>query len=138
MNITLIVSCLLFLTVLLSLRLFFKISKMKDNIAILLAAYANIEDLLSLKQATKTDNDVHKENFIKFLSDSRDWAYQYIEDVQKGLNDFVSAVDSDISYFDEYGEVLSMSRPDYDSMKKISMAYKQLKTLLPTEEDKNV
>jgi hypothetical protein len=56
--------------------------------------------------------------------------------VQKGLTKFVNDVDADISYFDEYGEALSMSRPDYPSMKNISTAYKELKTLLPEDEIK--
>jgi len=30
-----------------------------------------------------SDDVVHKENFIKFLSDSRDWAFEYIESSQK-------------------------------------------------------
>jgi hypothetical protein len=81
-------------------------------------------------------DSVHKENFIKFLSDSRDWAFSYIESVQKGLTKFVNDVDADISYFDEYGEALSMSRPDYPSMKNISIAYKELKVLLPEDEIK--
>jgi len=47
-----------------------------------------------------SDDTLHKENFIKFLSDSRDWAFEYIEKSQqtikevsdelkvKGLNDY--------------------------------------------------
>ena len=64
------------------------------------------------------------------------WAFEYIETVQKGLTKFVNDVDADISYFDEYGEALSMSRPDYPLMKNISIAYKELKTLLPEDEIK--
>ena len=30
----------------------------------------------------KSEENIHKENFIKFLSESRDWAYEYIENVQ--------------------------------------------------------
>ena len=94
----------------------------------------SIENLSSLKNNNDLDNDVHKESFIKFLSDSRDWAYTYIEDIQEGLANFVNDVEPEISHFDEYGEALSMSRPDYDSMKNISRAYKELKKLLPIEE----
>lgn len=100
----------------------------------LLQEYANaIKDDSS---KISSEEYIHKENFIKFLSDSRDWAYKYIEDVQKGLNSFVSDVDPAISHFDEYGEALSMSRPDYSSMKSISTAYKELKKLLPEDEIK--
>jgi hypothetical protein len=93
-----------------------------------------VDTVKSLKEKETSDDLVHKENFIKFLSDSRDWAFGYIEDVQKGLNKFVNDVDSDISYFEKYGEVGS-AYPHYDSMKKISIAYKELKTLLPEKEE---
>jgi hypothetical protein len=80
------------------------------------------------------EENIHKENFIKFLSESRDWAYEYIETVQKGLNDFIKNVDSEINHFDNYGNTLSMVRPDYQAMSKISKSYKELKKLLPIEE----
>jgi len=116
---------------LLSLMLSIKILKMRKKMKTILMAYSKIESMMSLKEDHKIDNNVHKESFIKFLSDSRDWAYEYIETVQSGLNKFVSDVDADISYFDEYGETLSMGRPDFAAMKNISSAYKDLKKMLP-------
>jgi len=80
-----------------------------------------------------TNQDIHNENFVKFLSDSRESAYAYIEDVQAGLNSFISKVDPLIDYFDEYGDTVSIYRPDYDAMKQISSAYKDLIKLMPTE-----
>lgn len=82
----------------------------------------------------KTDEGVHKENFIKFLSDSRDWAYQYIEDVQSGLNSFINETAPEINYFKEYGDTMAMA-PNYYSMKKIAEEYEKLKSLLPKEEE---
>lgn len=116
---------------LLSLMLSIKILKMRKKMKTILMAYSKIESMMSLKEDHKIDNNVHKESFIKFLSDSRDWAYEYIETVQSGLTKFVSDVDADISYFDEYGETLSMGRPDFAAMKNISSAYKDLKKMLP-------
>ena len=81
-------------------------------------------------------DDVHKESFIKFLSDSRDWAFEYIETVQKGLTTFVEKVDKDIEYFEQYGDSVAM-KPNYDSLKNISDAYKELKTLLPEDKVSN-
>jgi hypothetical protein len=98
-------------------------------------AYAKIESLTSLKDNNDMNNDVHKENFIKFLSDSRDWAYQYIKDVQDSLEKFVNEVEPEIAYFDEYG-LVGDAYPHYHSMKKISLEYKELKKLLPSEETK--
>jgi len=83
---------------------------------------------------TKNEQDIHKENFIKFLSDSRDWAFEYIEDVQKELEEFINSIEPEITYFDEFGEVGS-AYPHYYSMKKISLAYQDLKKLLPEEVD---
>jgi hypothetical protein len=76
----------------------------------------------------ETDSDA----FLKFVSDSRDWAYQYIEDVQESLNKFITDIEPEIAYFDEYG-VASSAYPHYHSMKKISGAYKELKKVLPED-----
>jgi hypothetical protein len=89
-------------------------------------------DIINSQQKTVPDELVDNENFIKFLSDSRDWAFEYIENVQKEIESFVGAVDPDLEYFDKYGEVGS-AYPHYDSMKRFSVAYKQLKSLLPKE-----
>lgn len=83
---------------------------------------------------SKEEQDIHKENFIKFLSDSRDWAFEYIEDVQTQLETFIRDIEPEIMYFDEYG-VVGDAYPHYHSMKKISSAYKELKKLLPEEVD---
>jgi hypothetical protein len=111
--------------------------KLKKDISKLFIENTLLQEYVDLTKSTKikedSDDSIHKENFIKFLSDSRDWAFLYIESVQKGLTKFVSDVDADVSHFDEYGDALSMSRPDYPSMKNISKAYKELKTLLPEE-----
>ena len=36
---------------------------------------------------SQSDSGIHKENFIKFLSDSRDWAFEYIETSQKTIKE---------------------------------------------------
>lgn len=97
-----------------------------------------LEKLIELQndKDMKTDESVHKENFLKFISESRDWAFNYIEEVQDGLSQFVNEVDSYIEYFDTYGNVISVERPDYAAMVQISKSYKELKKLLPTEEKK--
>ena len=129
-----IASLLLFVMGCISTFTIIKNKKLKKRVKVLSISLVKVEDFINLAKKDEKDNDVHKENFIKFLSDSRDWAYEYIEDVQSGLNKFVNSVDADIAYFDEYGDVLSVERPDYSAMKNISQAYKELKKLLPTEE----
>ena len=92
-----------------------------------------IKTLKNLKE-DKSDQQIHQENFLKFLADSRDWAFNYIEEVQFGLSKFVSDVEPEINYFKEYGDLISME-PNYNSLKKISQAYEELKKLLPKEEE---
>jgi hypothetical protein len=84
-----------------------------------------------------TGQEVHKENFVKFLSDSRDWAFAYIEEVQAELKKFIEEIEPEINYFNEYGDIASM-QPNYYSLKKISEAYYELAKLLPKEEDEVV
>jgi hypothetical protein len=97
---------------------------------------ANTLQLLIMQQTlndeNKTDQEKANEDFLKFVSDSRDWAYQYIDDVQAGLTKFISDIEPEIAYFDEYG-VVGSAYPHYHSMKKISGAYKELKKLLPED-----
>jgi hypothetical protein len=81
-----------------------------------------------------SDDTLHKENFIKFLSDSRDWAFEYIEDVQKSLTQFVKEVDLNINYFIEFSSLQEGNFLD-DDIKKISVAYLDLKKFLPNESE---
>jgi len=95
------------------------------------------EKLSNLAQESQYKTDPSAEAFLKFISDSRDWAYKYIDDVQVSLNKFITDIEPEIAYFDEYGEVGS-AYPHYHSMKKISGAYKELKKLLPEDYDRIV
>lgn len=100
-----------------------------------LAKLIIVSDFLNnTNSSNQQDIDTSKESFIKFLSDSRDWAFQYIEEVQDGLGKFINDVDPVISHFDDFGDVLSKERPDYQSLKTISNAFKELKTLLPKDD----
>jgi hypothetical protein len=111
-----------------TLAFLFSIQK-KKNVQIL----ANTLQFLILQEAeqekNKTDKDQSNEDFLKFVSDSRDWAYQYIEDVQELLNKFITDIEPEILYFDTYGDLMS-AEPNYNSMKKISASVKELKKLL--------
>jgi hypothetical protein len=114
-----------------------KSSKLTKEISTLYIDNLALKKFIDKESNNKiTNEDIHNENFVKFLSDSREVAYNYIEDVQAGLNDFISKVDPLISYFDEYGDTLSVERPDYAAMKQISYAYKELIRLMPNEEPK--
>lgn len=71
------------------------------------------------------------DGFVNFISESRDWAFDYIETVQVGLDNFIKDAGPAIEYFDKYGD--AMHTPLTDGMAKISEAYKDLKTLIPED-----
>jgi hypothetical protein len=98
-------------------------------------------EALLLQQLTrntnKTDKDQSNEDFLKFVSDSRDWAYQYIEEVQAGLSSFINEVGPQIDYYNEYGSsVEGMLAPHDFALKKIASEFEKLKTLLPEDYDR--
>jgi len=112
----------------------YRITKINQAFAKLFISHESLQDFISKNNVEfKNDSDIHKENFIKFLSDSRDWAFAYIEDVQQALNKFITEVEPEIVYFEKYGAILSEQRPDYISLKKISEAFKELKSVMPVE-----
>jgi len=81
-------------------------------------------------------DEIHKENFIKFLSDSREWAFGYIEEVQSGLKKFITEVEPQLEYYNKYGIVVEgMVAPHDFALKKITKEFQDLKKLLP--EDNN-
>ena len=89
--------------------------------------------------SNKTDKDQANEDFLKFVSDSRDLAYQYIEEVQSGLKSFIDEVEPQIDYYDHYGAAVDgMVAPHDFALKKISSEFKKLKSLLPEDYDKIV
>jgi hypothetical protein len=116
-----------------SILLTLKVILLRQRMLTLAMSLVKVQDVFNSTKQQESDNDVHKENFIKFLSDSRDWAYEYIEDVQSGLKKFVNEIEPEIAYFDEYG-LVGDAYPHYHSMKKISQEYKELKKLLPEKE----
>lgn len=86
-----------------------------------------IEELqkeLSSKELSETDG------FIKFISQSRDWAFEYIEEVQKALVEFDEVVAPQLEWATTYGR-LAGDTVHTNTINTISEAYNKLKTLLP-------
>lgn len=93
-------------------------------------------EILKTSLNSKDDKDIEKtEGFLNFVTQSRDWAFEYIENVQYELNKFVTDIEPEIEYFKEYGDLTSI-KPNYYSMKKIVESYEELKKLLPEEDNK--
>lgn len=83
-------------------------------------------------QASQQKTVEQSDGFLKFVSDSRDWAFSYIETVQDELQKFTSTVGPVIKYLNTYGT--AVASPHDDSIKIISEAYKDLESLLPQDQ----
>jgi hypothetical protein len=86
-----------------------------------------IEELqkeLSTKELSETDG------FVKFISQSRDWAFQYIEEVQTALSEFDKTVDPLLKWAMRFG-ILNGETAHTKILSEISEAYDKLKSVLP-------
>jgi hypothetical protein len=111
----------------------YRITQINQAFAKLFISHESLQDFITKNNIEfKNDSDIHKENFIKFLSDSRDWAFGYIEEVQVGLDKFIKDIKPEMDYFTEFG-VVGSAYPHYYSMKKILASYEELIKLMPTE-----
>jgi len=109
------------------------------NISILANTLKTLLEQEIQHKENKTDKEKANEDFLKFVSDSRDLAYEYIESVQAGLQKFIDEVEPQIDYYDRYGAAIEgMVSPHDFALKKISVEFKELKKLLPEDYGKIV
>ena len=87
-----------------------------------------MQELMSEKELSKLQES---DGFVKFLSDSRDWAFGYIEDVQVALEDFDKKISPILEYYSTYGA--SVNGLHIDITRDISKAYEDLKKVLPSK-----
>jgi hypothetical protein len=112
------------------LYLFYKnIKTKKENTFLKLAL---LEEFAAKNMPTP---DEDPDSFLKFVSDSRELAFEYIENVQKDIKDFVLDLKNDVKHFERFG-VLTEQYPNYEIAKKCVTHYRKLEALLP-EESKN-
>lgn len=114
------------------LYLLFKVKLQRDKInkdyLQLVVDKSLLLEKISTLSAEKDANALKEDDgFIKFLSNSRDWAFQYIEEVQESVNDFKETVDPAIA---------KLSKTKDANVKAIIEAYKNLVEILPKEENK--
>jgi uncharacterized membrane protein YraQ (UPF0718 family) len=86
------------------------------------------------QKQTKTDKEQFNEDFLKFISDSRDWAYTYIEVTQEKVSSFISDVGPVIDYLEKYSPPTLAE----DQRLAIIEGYRIIKTILPEDYGKIV
>lgn len=84
-----------------------------------------------LERRLANREEIANESYVKFLNESRNSAYAYIEDVQDQLITFASKVEPQLNYFNTYGT--TVQGPHQILVKEFSEAYEELKTIMPQE-----
>lgn len=108
-----------------------KIMKVSKDLLEVTELYNNLEQVV-MNESNTDGIDLHTQSFIKFLSDSREMAFEYIDQVQEEIKKFVDIADKELAFFNSYG-ILTEGHLYYDNLKVISEEYKKLKLLLPEE-----
>jgi hypothetical protein len=89
----------------------YRITKINQAFAKLFISHESLQDFIAKNNVEfKNDSDIHKENFIKFLSDSRDWAFDYIETSQKSIKEITEELNKD--GLNKYANRLSSLLPE--------------------------
>jgi hypothetical protein len=97
------------------------LSKLKKSNLLLAELFIKNRALEELNSQTNSginmsDDTLHKENFIKFLSDSRDWAFEYIEKSQQTIKEVSDELR--IKGLNDYSEKLLALLPEIGQEKK--------------------
>ena len=71
------------------------------------------------------EEDIMNEQFLKFVSDSREWAFEYIEDVQSSIKRIIDFVEPS----------LENNSKEYTDRELLNSVYKSLKGLLPEQDN---
>ena len=91
------------------------------------------QKLTELIEEQNKNELLNSDGFLKFVSDSRDWAFKYIEQTQKALVEFDKEVSPVLEWCKTYG--LAIEDVHSEQIKKISLAYDKLKEVLPKDNE---
>jgi hypothetical protein len=86
-----------------------------------------VEELMQEIENKKLEDT---DGFLKFVSESRDWAFGYIEEVQTVLSEFDKTVDPLLKWAMRFG-ILNGETAHTKILREISEAYDKLKSVLP-------
>jgi sortase (surface protein transpeptidase) len=103
-----------------------------NNVQLMYMLTQTYIDNNEIKNKFKENNDVEKDHLIKFLSESREVSYKYIEDIQNKIKYFVNDLEKEVNFFNQYG-VLSQDYPHYETLVKLSKHYEIFKNEMPKD-----
>jgi hypothetical protein len=104
----------------------FLVSKITQAEIDLITTMSNMKEILQREAEKSESND----GFLKFVSDSRDWAFSYIEEAQAAVQQFKNSVEAIIVSYQVDSTVPLTDK----EMKQIADAYNELVKVLPKDE----
>lgn len=122
--------------------LIFRILKLKNQVRMALGFYMQSEidnhflktELDTLNKENSLRELSESEGFVRFLSNSREWAFAYIEQVQSALKEFDETITPITDWTETYGSAIQ-DNVFRDRLLEISLAYKKLQSLLPKDNE---
>ena len=96
--------------------------------------YSLNQALEQMKQDIENVKLQESDGFVRFFSTSRDWAFNYIEQVQDALKEFDETITPITNWTETYGSTIedSIFR---NKIIEISAAYERLQSLLPKDNE---
>lgn len=92
-----------------------------------------MEKLGEVIASQEKTNVSQTDGFLKFVSDSRDAAFKYIEEVQAAIDEFDRRVGPVVKHYKDTGKVLER-RPS-ELVKELTQAYDKLMASMPKEDN---
>lgn len=90
-----------------------------------------LNEIGKLTEQQQSTSIEQTDGFLKFISDSRDWAFGYIEEVQAALAAFDKKMSLLLKYAKTYGAVVESHLTP--TVEQIDEAYNELLKVLPKE-----
>jgi len=91
-----------------------------------------MQEMQKLMAEIDNKNSNQNDGFLKFVSESREAAFKYIEEVQAAIKEFDDRVGPVVKYYKETGKVLE--RKPSELVKELTGAYDKLMESMPKEE----
>ena len=107
----------------------FKNTQLKSQVIDILQQNQVFKTLLDQRDSAHVEKT---EGFLNFVTQSRDWAFDYIEDVQRVINKVIDDTNSTIEYHNKFASM--EIEPYATQINTFATAIEELKFLLPKEE----
>jgi hypothetical protein len=105
------------------------ISLINENLEVYIRNSILTKELKDRLEQADIQSLASNDDFLKFVSQSRDWAFEYIESTQENIYEFVTKAGPVIEYLDEFDPPIITN----DQKKTLVGAYNSIRSTLPDE-----